>query len=52
MEILGILVFGVVVFSIGMVGGVIMVKIFNKFFKEDINLLIGVVGVFVVFMVV
>lgn len=51
-EIIGILVLGVLVFVIGIVLGVFMVKGFNKIFKLLINLLVGVVGVLVVLMVV
>lgn len=51
-EILGILGLGVVVFGIGMVVGVLMVKLMSCLIGGFINLLIGVVGVFVVLMVV
>lgn len=51
-EILGILGFGVIVFGIGIVVGVFMVKLMSKLLGGSINLLIGVVGVFVVLMVV
>lgn len=44
--------FGVIVFGIGIVSGVLMVKLMNKFIKDKINLFIGFVGVFVVLMVV
>lgn len=43
---------GIVVFCVGMVVGVLMVKLMNCFFIIKFNLLIGLVGVFVVFMVV
>lgn len=42
---LGILVLGMVAFSIGTASGVIMAKILNKVTKEPINPLIGSAGV-------
>lgn len=42
---LGILLLGIVAFSIGTASGVIMAKILNKFTKEPINPLIGSAGV-------
>lgn len=44
-ETLGILLLGLVAFSIGTAAGVIMGKIMNKFSKEPINPLIGAAGV-------
>jgi oxaloacetate decarboxylase beta subunit len=44
-ETLGILVLGLIAFSVGTAGGVIMAKIMNKFSKEKINPLIGSAGV-------
>ncbi len=44
-ETLGILILGLVAFSIGTAAGVIMGKIMNKFSKEPINPLIGAAGV-------
>lgn len=44
-ETLGILILGLVAFSIGTAGGVIMAKIMNRFSKEKINPLIGAAGV-------
>ncbi len=42
---LGILVLGMIAFSIGTASGIIMAKILNKFSKEEINPLIGSAGV-------
>lgn len=42
---LGILLLGVVAFSIGTASGIIMAKIMNKFSKDKINPLIGAAGV-------
>ncbi len=44
-ETLGILALGLVAFSIGTAGGVLLGKIMNKFSKEPINPLIGAAGV-------
>ncbi len=44
-ETLGILILGLVAFSIGTAAGVIMGKIMNKFSKEPVNPLIGAAGV-------
>jgi oxaloacetate decarboxylase beta subunit len=44
-ETLGILILGLVAFSIGTAAGVIMAKIMNKFSKDNINPLIGAAGV-------
>jgi len=44
-ETLGILVLGLLAFSVGTAGGVIMAKIMNKFSKDKINPLIGSAGV-------
>ncbi len=44
-ETLGILILGLVAFSIGTAAGVIMGKIMNKFSKDPINPLIGAAGV-------
>lgn len=44
-ETLGILVLGLIAFSIGTAAGVIMAKLMNKFSKEKINPLIGAAGV-------
>jgi len=45
METLGIMIIGVVAFSVGTASGVIMAKIMNKFSDEPINPLIGAAGV-------
>lgn len=45
METLGILLLGVVAFSVGTAGGVWMAKLMNLFSKEKINPLIGAAGV-------
>lgn len=52
LQMLGILVLGVIVFCVGIVVGVLMVKLMNVFSWYKINLLIGLVGVLVVLMVV
>ncbi len=44
-ETLGILVLGLIAFSMGTAGGVLLAKIMNKFSKEKINPLIGAAGV-------
>ena len=44
-ETLGILVLGLIAFSMGTAGGVIMAKIMNKFSKHKVNPLIGSAGV-------
>ena len=44
-ETLGIIVLGLIAFSIGTAGGVIMAKIMNKFSKNKVNPLIGSAGV-------
>lgn len=44
-ETLGILVLGLVAFSIGTATGLLIAKLMNKFSKEDINPLIGAAGV-------
>ena len=44
-ETLGILVLGVLAFSVGTAGGVVLAKIMNLFLKEKINPLIGAAGV-------
>ena len=44
-ETLGIIVLGLVAFSMGTAGGVIMAKIMNKFSKHKVNPLIGSAGV-------
>lgn len=44
-ETLGILFLGLIAFSVGTAGGVIMAKIMNKFSKHQINPLIGSAGV-------
>ncbi len=44
-ETLGILILGLVAFSVGTAAGVIMAKIMNKFSKDKINPLIGSAGV-------
>jgi len=44
-ETLGIIVLGLIAFSIGTASGVIMAKIMNKFSKEQINPLMGAAGV-------
>lgn len=44
-ETLGILLLGLIAFSIGTAGGVILAKIMNKFSKTPINPLIGAAGV-------
>ena len=44
-ETLGILILGLVAFSVGTAAGVIMAKIMNRFSKEKINPLIGAAGV-------
>jgi oxaloacetate decarboxylase beta subunit len=44
-ETLGIIVLGLVAFSIGTAAGVIMAKVMNKFSKEQINPLMGAAGV-------
>lgn len=44
-ETLGILILGLIAFSIGTATGVVMAKIMNKFSKEKINPLIGAAGV-------
>jgi len=44
-ETLGILVLGLVAFSLGTAGGVVLAKIMNLFSKEKINPLIGAAGV-------
>lgn len=44
-ETLGILVLGLVAFSIGTAGGVLLAKLMNRFTKEPINPLIGAAGV-------
>ncbi len=44
-ETLGILVLGLIAFSIGTASGVIMAKIMNKFSKDKVNPLIGSAGV-------
>ena len=44
-ETLGILVLGLIAFSLGTAGGVILAKIMNKFSREKINPLIGAAGV-------
>lgn len=44
-ETLGILVLGLIAFSVGTAGGVILAKIMNKFSKTPINPLIGAAGV-------
>lgn len=44
-ETLGIIVLGLIAFSVGTAGGVIMAKIMNKFSKHKINPLIGSAGV-------
>lgn len=44
-ETLGILILGLIAFSIGTASGVIMAKIMNKFSKDPINPLIGAAGV-------
>ena len=44
-ETLGIIVLGLIAFSVGTAGGVIMAKIMNKFSKNKVNPLIGSAGV-------
>ncbi|MDD2827934.1 MAG: sodium ion-translocating decarboxylase subunit beta [Sulfurospirillaceae bacterium] len=44
-ETLGILVLGLIAFSMGTAGGVVMAKIMNKFSKHKVNPLIGSAGV-------
>jgi sodium ion-translocating decarboxylase beta subunit len=44
-ETLGILILGLIAFSVGTASGVIMAKIMNKFSKDQINPLIGSAGV-------
>ena len=44
-ETMGIIVLGLVAFSVGTAGGVIMAKIMNKFSKHKVNPLIGSAGV-------
>ena len=44
-ETMGIIVLGLIAFSIGTAGGVIMAKIMNKFSKHKVNPLIGSAGV-------
>ena len=44
-ETLGIIVLGLVAFSVGTAAGVIMAKVMNKFSKEQINPLMGAAGV-------
>lgn len=44
-ETLGILVLGLIAFSFGTAGGVLLAKVMNKFSKEKINPLIGAAGV-------
>jgi len=44
-ETLGILVLGVIAFSVGTAGGVLMAKLMNRFSKSPINPLIGAAGV-------
>lgn len=41
---------GLVVFIMDFVGGVLFVKLLNLFCKEKVNLMIGVVGIFVFLM--
>ncbi len=45
LETLGILALGMIAFSIGTAGGVLMAKLMNKFSKNPINPLIGAAGV-------
>ena len=45
METIGILLLGMIAFSIGTAGGVLMAKLMNKFSKTPINPLIGAAGV-------
>ncbi len=45
LETLGILLLGMIAFSIGTAGGVLMAKLMNKFSKTPINPLIGAAGV-------
>ena len=45
LETLGIMVIGLVAFSVGTAAGVLMAKLMNKFSKEPINPLIGAAGV-------
>lgn len=44
-ETLGILILGLIAFSVGTAGGIIMAKTMNRFSKEKINPLIGAAGV-------
>jgi oxaloacetate decarboxylase beta subunit len=44
-ETLGILILGLVAFSVGTAAGVLMAKLMNKFSKDNINPLIGAAGV-------
>ena len=44
-ETLGILILGLIAFSVGTAGGIIMAKTMNRFSKEKVNPLIGAAGV-------
>lgn len=50
-ETLGIIVLGLIAFSMGTAGGVLMAKVMNKFSKHKVNPLIGSAGVSAVPMV-